>query len=130
MVVAAVALYCAYWGLWMTGLLALDRSDVPEMPRELFYAATIGAPCALVGAVIARWWAPAVGLAFVALLPIGDSCVETVDGDVTASVCSGFAASDVPLMLALTTPCVLAGVAAVKLWAAWRQRPLVPDPLL
>jgi hypothetical protein len=121
--VGAVALYAAYWGLSLFGFLGLDRGDVPQVSRELFYAVTIGVPCFLVGAAIGRWWAPAVGLLFVAFVPLADHCVEErVASDATGITCSGVAASDLPLLLAVTTPCVVAGVVAVKALAAWRRQ--------
>jgi hypothetical protein len=112
----AVGLYGAYWGLWTFGYVDLHRSSLPPMPRELFGALVIGAPCFLVGAVLGRWWAPAIGLIFVAFVPLADHCVTSqVASDASGGVCFGFDAAELPLTLALTTPCVLAGVVAAKL---------------
>jgi hypothetical protein len=119
----AVALYGAYSGLLLFGFLDINRSDVPQVSRELFYAVTIGLPCFAVGAAIARWWAPAVGLLFIAFVPLGDHCVEVRNSsDVTGISCNGVTGADVLPLLAITTPCVVAGVVSVKLLRAWRRR--------
>ena len=115
--IGAVALYAVYWGLWLFGFVDIYRGDLPGWPRELFYGLTIGTPCFLVGAALASWWAPAVGIVFVVLAALPDHCVvERADG-VTGSFCMGLAASDLPLVLAVTTPGVVAGVVAAKLAA-------------
>jgi hypothetical protein len=119
----AIALYGAYWGLWLFGYLDINRGDLPQVPRELFLAIAFGLPCFLVGAAIGRWWAPAVGLFFVAFVIVGDRCVdERIAGDVSGTACFGLAASDLPLVLAITTPCVIAGTVLSKLFRAWLGR--------
>ena len=86
----AVALYGAYWGLWLFGFVDIYRGDLPDWPREAFYALTIGGPCFLVGVVLARWWAPAVGLVFVAFVPLPEHCVfMRIESDVSGTWCSG-----------------------------------------
>jgi hypothetical protein len=113
---AAIAAYCAYWALGTFDYLSLDRSDAPQLSREVFYAVTIGGPAFLVGAALARWWAPAVGLIFVAMLPLGERCVTYRDApDAVVTWCTEHSVSDLPIWLALTTPFVLAGVVAMKL---------------
>lgn len=121
---AAVAAYAAYWGLWLFGYLDIHRTGVMTgVPRVLFGALVIGAPCFLVGAAVGRWWAPAVGLIFIAFVPLPEHCVTLRGFDVASSFCSELYASDLPLILGVTTPCVLAGVVAMKLLARFRLRP-------
>jgi hypothetical protein len=118
---AAITAYGAYWGLWLFGYLDINRGDVS---RVLFGALVIGAPCFLAGAAIGRWWAPAIGLVFVGFIPLADHCVSGREAsDAFFTYCAGFAASDLPIVLAVTTPCILAGVAAVKLLARYVPRP-------
>jgi hypothetical protein len=101
----------------------LDRGDFSALSHGAFLALVVGAPCFLAGAAIGRWWAPAIGLLFIAFLPLGDHCVEMgTDSDAPTTSCSGVAASDLPLILAVTTPCVLSGVAAVRAWVCLRTR--------
>ncbi len=117
--VAAVALFGGYLALWLYGWLDIEPSNVPQISRELFWGLAIGGPCFLVGAAVARWWMPAaVGLFLVALLPLGDRCVQARDLDLVSITCSGVDGVDLPLLLAITTPCVLAGVLAVRLGTA------------
>ena len=62
------------------------------------------------------------GLWFVAFLLLGEHCVEEFyPPDFYSTGCSGVHASELPLTLAVTTPIVLAGVAAVKS-VAWLRR--------
>jgi hypothetical protein len=127
----AVALYAGYWCLRLVGILDISRGDAPYLSREVFYALTVGLPCFAAGVAIARWWAPAVGLIFVILVAVPERCVVSYSPpDLVVRTCSGMYADDVPLMLAVTTPCVLAGVVAIKLCAwqrlrASRRRPRV-----
>jgi hypothetical protein len=120
--VGAVALYGAYWGVAVFGYAPLDRGDFSELSRGVFLALVIGVPCLLTGAAIGRWWAPLVGLWFVAFLPLGERCVTSrVESDVTEISCSGVYAWELPHIVAVTTPCVLAGVAAAQA-VAWLRR--------
>jgi hypothetical protein len=48
--------------------------------------------------------------------------VQSHYGDLLSISCSGVAGADLPLLLAVTTPCVLAGVVAVKVGAAAYHR--------
>jgi hypothetical protein len=83
----------------------------------------VGVPSFLVGAALARWWAPAVGLVFIAMLALGERCsMPDASSGATVIGCSRMYPDDLPLVLGLTTPCVVAGVAAIKLWSAWRGR--------
>jgi hypothetical protein len=119
---AAIAAYGAYWGLWLFGYLDIHRTGVMTgVPRVLFGALVIALPCFLLGAAVGRWWAPVVGLFFVAFAALPDHCVTVRSDDFTSDFCSGLYGSDLPLILAITTPCVLAGVAAVKLLARLRR---------
>lgn len=114
--VAAVVLFGGYLALWLFGWLDIERSNIPQISRELFWGLAIGGPGFLVGAVVARWWMPmAVGMFLVALLPLGERCVQARDLDLVEITCSSVNGTDLPLLLAVTTPCVLAGVLAVRL---------------
>lgn len=119
----AVVLWATAWCLALFGFAGFGSGDVPFVPRGLFYVLSIGGSCLAVGAAIGRWWAPAVGFLFVALLPLGDHCVTRhVASDIVDTACSGVAASELPFLLAVTTPGVIAGVAAVRRWQRARGR--------
>ena len=97
--VAAVVLFGGYLALWLFGWLDIKPSNVPQISRELFWGLAIGGPCFLVGAAVARWWMPAaVGVFFVALLPLGERCVQARDLDLVSITCSGVDGADVPLL--------------------------------
>ena len=114
----AITLFGVYFALLVFGFVDIDRGDAPGLSREAFWGLVIGVPCFVVGAAIGRWWAPAVGLFFVAFMALGERCVDSrVDG-VIAVDCSGVQGADLMLLVGVTSPCVLAGVIAVKLATA------------
>ena len=112
----ATALFAAYWLPIVWGLVDLDRGEWPVHTRELFYGLTVFLPCAIVGVIHGRWWAPTVTLVFLVSVVLPERCRTTYDIDVVTTRCSGLDEfGELAELLVLTVPSVLAGVVAVKL---------------
>jgi hypothetical protein len=116
----AIGLYVLYSTAVLFNYLPLDRADVPELPRELYYALTLGAPAVLLGLAVGHWWAPLAGVVFLALLPFERTVHEGPSGDITLIRVYNVTLGDALLLLVLTTPCVIVGVMARKLAARSR----------
>lgn len=112
----ATVLFAAYWLAIVWGFFDPDRGEWPLPTRELFYGLVVFLPCAVVGVIHGRWWAPTVTLVFLVAVVLPERCVTTQDFDVITTRCSGLdEPGELVELLVLTVPSVLAGVVAVKL---------------
>jgi hypothetical protein len=118
----AVAGFAAWFGAWIFGYHDVDLTVLNELPREMFLGLAVFAPCFLVGVVVGRWWAGLAGLLFFAMIPLPERCFAQRDHESVQMTCYGMEASDAAFTAAVTTPCVLAGVAMAKGWRLVAER--------
>src|SRR4051794_17035671 len=105
-----------------SGLVVIDWTVEPHsrLAGLLFLASTLVLACVLLGALIARWWAPSLALALIALPLVPDRCVwRQTSSDSFGGVCSGIG-DDVPLFVGLVCGALLVGtaLATVRGWVA------------
>jgi hypothetical protein len=121
---AAIVAYAAFWLAVLFGYLRLDPHDVSDAVYQTLRGAAVVLPAFVLGFLIARWWAVLAGLLFLlaAILPErvvvdGGSVDGVLLGDYGVSL--GWALA----LIALTTPCVIAGVMARRSAVAGASRP-------
>jgi urea transporter len=111
--VLAVAAYCLFWLAVLFGYLRVDSSDVSDAVFHTLRGAAVVLPAFALGFVVGRWWAVLAGLVFLlaAILPErtvidGGSIDAVLLGDFGVSIGRALG------LIALTTPCVIAGLMA------------------
>jgi hypothetical protein len=109
---AAVALYVVYWLAVLFGYLRLDSSDFSDGVFELLRAVALLLPPLALGLLVGRVRAVLAGVVFLLAVPLPERTV--VDGtgvDVTLIGTYGVSLKEALALLAVTTPCILLGVA-------------------
>jgi hypothetical protein len=111
--VLAVAAYCVFWLAVLFGYLRVDSSDVSDAVFQTLRGAAVVVPAFALGFFVGRRWAVLAGLVFLfaALLP-DRSVVSGTGVDVTLLGDYGVSLSRALGLIALTTPCVIAGLIA------------------
>jgi hypothetical protein len=118
---AALALYVAYWLAVLFGYLRIDSADFSSAVFELLRAAAVALPALALGFAVGRWRAMLAGLVFVAAVALPERTVTDGNGiDVTLIGTYGVSMKEALALIAVTTPCVIAGVAIRRMQ---RQRP-------
>jgi hypothetical protein len=111
--VAALAAYCVFWLAVLFGYLRVDQHDVSDALYQAIRGAAVVVPAFLLGLIVRRWWAVLGGLVFLlaAVLP---ERVVTDGGSVDAVLLGNYGVSigRALALIALTTPCVIAGLLA------------------
>jgi signal transduction histidine kinase len=109
---AAVAVYLVYWLAVLFGYLRLDSSDFPGAVFELLRAAALVLPALALGFAVGRWQAVFASALFLVAVPLPERTVVDGNGvDVTLIGTYGVSLKEALALLAVTTPCVLIGVA-------------------
>jgi hypothetical protein len=111
--VAAVVAYCLFWLAVLFGYLRVDSGDVSDALFQTLRGAAVVLPAFALGFAVGRRWALLAGLVFLfaALLPDR----QAVDGtgiDVTLLGTYGVSLGRALGLIALTTPCIIAGLIA------------------
>jgi uncharacterized membrane protein len=111
--IAAVAAYCLFWLAVLFGYLRVDSSDVSDAVFQALRGAAVVLPAFVLGFVVGRRWAVLAGLVFLfaALLP-DRSVISGTGVDVTLLGDYGVSLGRALGLIALTTPCVIAGLIA------------------
>jgi hypothetical protein len=110
---AAVAAYCVFWLAVLFGYLRLDPHDVSNAVYDTLRGAALVVPAFVLGLVVRRWWAVLAGLVF--LLAAALPAREVFSGDAVDGVLLGdygISFGRALALVALTTPCVIAGLLA------------------
>ena len=109
----AVVAYAAFWLAVLFGYLRVDSHDMSDALYQTIRGAAVVLPAFLLGVIVGRWWAVLGGLVFLlaTLLP---ERVVTDGGSVDAVLLGNYGVSigRALALLALTTPCVIAGLLA------------------
>ena len=123
----AIAAYCVFWLAVLFGYLRVDSSDVSDAVYQTVRGAAVVLPAFALGFVVRRWWAVLAGLVFLlaAVLPErtvvdGGSVDAVLLGDYGVSLGRALA------LIALTTPCVIAGLLASGMMRPARAADDVP----
>jgi hypothetical protein len=109
----AVVAYCAFWLAVLFGYLRVDSHDVSDVVYQTIRGAAVVIPAFALGFVVARWWAVLGGLVFLLAAVLPERTV--VDGGSVDAVLLGdygVSAERALALIALTTPCVIAGLMA------------------
>jgi hypothetical protein len=111
--VAAVAVYCLFWLGVLFGYLRVDSGEVSDAVFNTLRGAAVVLPAFALGFAVGRRWAVLAGLVFLlaALLP-DRSVVSGTGVDVTLLGDYGVSIGRALALIALTTPCVIAGLIA------------------
>jgi hypothetical protein len=111
--VVAVVAYCLFWLAVLFGYLRVDSSDVSDAVFQTLRGAAVVLPAFTLGFVVGRRWAVLAGLVFLlaALLP-DRSVISGTGVDVTLLGDYGVSLGRALGLIALTTPCVIAGLIA------------------
>lgn len=118
---AVVVLYVAYWIAVLFGYLRLDSADFSDPVFELLRAAALILPALALGLVVGRWRVAAAGLLFLFAVVLPERTVVDGNGvDVTLIGTYGVSLKEALALIAVTTPCVIAGVAIRRMR---RRRP-------
>ena len=108
----ALALFVAYWIAILFGYVRVDSSDLPGGLFELLRAAAVLLPALALGFAVGRFRAVLAGLVFLLAAALPAHTVIAGDGvDVTLVGTYGVSLGEALVLLAVTTPCVVAGVA-------------------
>jgi hypothetical protein len=102
----------AYWVAALFGYVRIDSSDLPNGLFELLRAAAVLLPALAFGFAVGRFRAVLAGLVF--LVAAGLPAHTVIDGqgvDVTLVGTYGVSLREALVLIAVTTPCVIAGVA-------------------
>ena len=119
---AAIVAYAAFWLAVLFGYLRVDQHDVSDALYQVIRGASVVLPAFALGLIVRRWWAVLGGLVFLLAAVLPDRVV--VDGGSIDAVLLGNYGVSIARalgLLALTTPCVIAG-----LLAAGRDREPAP----
>jgi hypothetical protein len=111
--VAALAAYCVFWLAVLFGYLRVDQHDVSDALYQTIRGAAVVVPAFVLGLVVRRWWAVLGGLVFLLAAVLPERTV--VDGGSVDAVLLGnygVSSSRALALIALTTPCVIAGLLA------------------
>jgi ABC-type transport system involved in cytochrome c biogenesis permease component len=107
----AVALYVAYWIAALFGYLRLDSTDFSGGVFEVLRAAAVALPALALGYAVGRWRAALTGLVFLAAVVLPERTVTDGNGiDVTLIGTYSVSMAEALALIAVTTPCVIAGV--------------------
>src|SRR3954469_3011096 len=110
---AAMVAYAAFWLAVLFGYLRVDRHDVSDALYEVIRGAAVVGPAFLLGLLVGRWWAVLGGLVFLLAAVLPERIV--VDGGAVDAVLLGnygVSLGRALALIALTTPCVIAGMLA------------------
>ena len=109
----AVIAYCLFWLAVLFGYLRIDSGDLPDVVFELLRAVSVVLPALLLGFLVGSWRAVLAGLVFLfaALLP-ERSLVQGSGVDVVLLGNYDVSFGEALGLIAVTTPCVILGVAA------------------
>src|SRR3954470_3649258 len=113
----AVALYVAYWLAVLFGSLRLDSADFSDGVFELLRGAALVLPALALGVLVGRPRAVLAGLVFLVAIALTERTVVDGNGvDVTLIGTYGVSWKEALALTALTTPCVILGVVARRVW--------------
>ncbi len=110
---AAIVAYAAFWLAVLFGYLRVDQHDVSDALYQTVRGAAVVVPAFLLGILVGRWWAVLGGIVFLLAAALPERTV--VDGgSVDAVLLGNYGVSfgRALALIALTTPCVIAGVLA------------------
>jgi uncharacterized membrane protein len=109
----AVAAYCIFWLALLFGYVRVDSSDVSDAVFQTLRGAAVVLPAFALGFVVGRRWAVLAGLVFLFAAVLPDRSVVSGTGvDVTLLGDYGVSLGRALGLIALTTPCVIAGLIA------------------
>ena len=109
----AVGAYCVFWLAVLFGNLRVDSSDVSDAVYQTVRGAAVVLPAFVLGFVVGRRWAVLGGLVFLLAAVLPERTV--VDGGSVDAVLLGdygVSLGRAVALIALTTPCVIAGLLA------------------
>jgi hypothetical protein len=109
--VAALAAYCVFLLAVLFGYLRVDPHDVSDAVYQVVRGGAVVLPAFLLGLVVGRRWAVLAGLVF--LLAAAVPTREVFSGDAIDGVLLGdygVSLGRALALIALTTPCVIAGL--------------------
>jgi hypothetical protein len=119
----ALTLYVVYWIVVLFGYVRVDSTDVPSGLFDPLRGAAVVLPAVALGFAVARTWAVTSGLLFLVAAALPEHTVVSGTGvDVTLVGVYGVSLGDALVLIAVTTPCVIAGIAARRMWAARGQQ--------
>jgi ABC-type transport system involved in cytochrome c biogenesis permease component len=119
----AVALYVVYWVAVLFGYVRLDSSDFAGGVFELLRAAAVALPAVALGYAVGSWRATLAGLVFLFAVALPERTVVDGSGvDVTLIGTYGVSIKEALALIAVTTPCVIVGIAARRGASARRAR--------
>src|SRR3954449_4757405 len=110
---AAMIAYAAFWLAVLFGYLRVDQHDVSDALYQTIRGAAVVLPAFALGLLVRRWWALLGGLVFLLAAVLPERVV--VDGGSVDAVLLGNYGVSIGralALIALTTPCVLAGMLA------------------
>jgi hypothetical protein len=114
--VVAVAAYALFWLAVLFGYLRVDSADVASGVYETLRGAAVVLPAFVLGFAVGRPWALLAGLVFLFAAVLPDRTVVGGTGvDVTLLGDYGVSFGHAISLIALTTPCVIAGLAARRM---------------
>jgi len=109
----AVVAYAAFWLAVLFGYLRVDSHDMSDALYQTIRGAAVVVPAFVLGLVVGRWWAVLGGLVFLLAAVLPERIV--VDGGSVDAVLLGnygVSLGRALALIALTTPCVIAGLMA------------------
>jgi hypothetical protein len=110
---AAVAAYCVFWLAVLFGYLRLDSSDVSDAVYQTLRGAAVVLPAFVLGFIVGRPRAVLAGLVFLVAAALPERQVVSGTGvEVTLLGDYGVSLGRALALIALTTPCVIAGLIA------------------
>ena len=120
----AVAAYCVFWLAVLFGYLRVDPHEVSDAVYQTLRGAAVVLPAFLLGFAVGRRWAVLGGLVFLLAAALPEHQVFTgdaVDGVLLGNY--GVSLGKALALIALTTPCVIAGLMARGMGRAEVSRP-------
>src|SRR3954468_13817338 len=111
--VVAMVAYAAFWLVVLFGYLRVDSLDISDALYQMIRGAAVVVPAFVLGLVVGRWWAVLGGLVFLLAAVLPERIV--VDGGSVDAVLLGnygVSLGRALALIALTTPCVIAGLLA------------------
>jgi hypothetical protein len=109
----AVVAYAAFWLAVLFGYLRVDSHDISDAAYQAIRGAAMVVPAFALGLLVGRWWAVLGGLVFLLAAVLPERIV--VDGGSVDAVLLGnygVSLGRALALIALTTPCVIAGLMA------------------
>jgi hypothetical protein len=111
--IAAMAAYCLFWLAVLFGYLRVDSSAVSDPVYQTLRGAAVVLPAFVLGFAVGRRWAVLAGLVFLVAAALPERQVISGTGvDVTLLGDYGVSLGRAIGLIALTTPCVIAGLIA------------------